>query len=75
MWPCKAASEIDAGAKTSIFPPTILAWMVFLRRADLLIKTSIAKTPWVAQWFHRRAINNFLFKVCYGLPGVITALF
>jgi hypothetical protein len=41
MWPAKAASEIEAGASTSITPPTILAEMVFLRRADLFTTTSI----------------------------------
>ncbi|OYV12324.1 MAG: hypothetical protein CG446_463, partial [Methanosaeta sp. ASO1] len=41
MWPARAASDMEDGASTSITPPTILAEMVFLRRADLFITTSI----------------------------------
>ena len=48
IWSSRALLEIDAGASTSMAPPTIRAWMVFLRREDrltIISMSSISMSP------------------------------
>ena len=70
MWSCRAASGSAAGASTSIFPSTILAWMVFLRLSDRLNRYGYHPVAYEGQGCTGCGICFF---VCPE-PGAVTVL-